>query len=1227
MTLLRELIDIPEQLSTRDFVTVLAEQLGDKRTLDDYVVTEQLEKAFDQALGVVRAAVQSSKSQAAFIHGSFGSGKSHFMAVLHALLGHDADARMIPELSTVIGKHDQWLSGRKVLRLNFHMVGAESLEERIFSEYIKQIRTLHPTAELPSVHHSDSLLSDARALRSKLGDEAFFAGLPNIPAWGKIGKPWTAASFDQAAAGAPDDPSRARLVDALVKSYFTSFVQGGSYRSIDEGLQAISAHAKNLGYDVVVLFLDELVLWLANKVADPAFVSSEAAKVAKLVESAEQHRPVPLVSFVARQRDLKDFLGDHVPGAQQVAFSETFRWFEDRFDPVKLEDRNLPAIAEKRLLRPKPEKAEEAARVFRAAFDGIPKRPDVWDVLLTGTQQDGSTAGDDEKSFRQTYPFSPALVAALVALSQILQRERTALKIMLQILIDQRDELTVTDLVPVGDIFDVVVDTPIESVFGPLQKHVEEARKLYQQRLRPALLRQHGLTEDTAVGLARTHPFRVDDRLVKTLLLSALVPDTPVLRNLDAGKLAALNHGTIISPLPGEERSIVLDKIRKLAASGIGEIRVGDGDNPSISVVLTNVDYESVLENARTADAANYGARRQLVRKLVWRELGLEVNESLYGNQSMTYLWRGRRNVVDLVFGNVRDRSELPESTLLAEGDRWKVVIDFPFDENTRGVSDDFSRITDMRNTGVSSQTVCWLPSFLTADRMRDLGRLVVLDHVLSSNDRFNAASSHLSPQDRMQAKILLESQQSTLRQGILGVLKQAYGAAARTEADIDVEHASSDVFTTLDPGFQPNPSAGADIKSVFTAVLDKAFKHTWPGHPDFGSEVKIGELKKALEYVTKAVAESNSAAAVEVSDRPTLRRICNQLRVGEMLENKLLVDTTTMWWSTHFRKLAAAEGCKPGVYPVELLRKGLDTPEPRGLDRLVANFVIMAFAAKEDLVWYQHGGPVRVVGLDRDISDMELRESVRPEVEDWTQARTKAAKLLGITVAPQLSTKNVTQLATEVKEAAQRYIGDSRELAQLLRDRAGLLGLDTASARLRTAEAVQKLLDELVTAPDDNARIRMLALVELPSTEEVVGTAISSAPSLRRALVDVRWQLLSSLEVLIDANDHRAVKATDVLTRLREVAAREERHEKLAPALETAQLEATDLLTEAAPVVPPIGPTPPILPTKPIGGPRLPERGERTVSSDEEITVLLDGIRSISAEGKQVRVHWEVLE
>ena len=62
------------------------------------------------------------------------------------------------------------------------------------------------------------------------------------------------------------------------------------------------------------------------------------------------------------------------------------------------------------------------------------------EILLTRTA--------DRQMFRKVYPFSPALVQTLVAVSSALQRERTALKIMLQLLVDKRQTLQVGDLIP-----------------------------------------------------------------------------------------------------------------------------------------------------------------------------------------------------------------------------------------------------------------------------------------------------------------------------------------------------------------------------------------------------------------------------------------------------------------------------------------------------------------------------------------------------------------------------------------------------------------------------------------------------------------------------------------------------------------------------------------------------------------------------------------------------------
>ena len=53
-------------------------------------------------------------------------------------------------------------------------------------------------------------------------------------------------------------------------------------------------------------------------------------------------------------------------------------------------------------------------------------------VLLDGVNTDERHRGADEEAFRLTYPFSPALVSTLRSLASVMQRERTALKVMQQ---------------------------------------------------------------------------------------------------------------------------------------------------------------------------------------------------------------------------------------------------------------------------------------------------------------------------------------------------------------------------------------------------------------------------------------------------------------------------------------------------------------------------------------------------------------------------------------------------------------------------------------------------------------------------------------------------------------------------------------------------------------------------------------------------------------------------
>ena len=372
---------------------------------------------------------------------------------------------------------------------------------------------------------------------------------------------------------------------------------------LDDGLAIMSKHAQGLGYDAVILFLDELILWLASHVADMGFVSREGQKLAKLVEATTADRPIPLISFVARQRDLRELVGDHVPGAEKLAFVDVLKYWEGRFHQITLEDRNLPAIAEKRVLRPRSEAARQA---LDGAFEETKKiREEAMRVLLTSDA--------DQRMFRAVYPFSPALVQTLVAVSSALQRERTALKVMFQLLVSQRDTLALGDLVPVGDLFDVIAEGD-EPFTEDMRIHFENAKRLYRQKLLPLIEKQREIRAEEVRRLTPGDPkataFRADDRIIKTLLLAALVPEVESLKGMTGGRLAALNHGTIRSPIPGREGAIVLGKCRQWA-SQVGEIKIGDDPaNPTIAIQITGVDMDAIVEAAPQGGSLSPRLRR-----------------------------------------------------------------------------------------------------------------------------------------------------------------------------------------------------------------------------------------------------------------------------------------------------------------------------------------------------------------------------------------------------------------------------------------------------------------------------------------------------------------------------------------------------------------------------------------------------------------------------------------
>lgn len=1192
--LLRDLIQIPETVHKSDFVVSLADGIQrPQETVDRYVVTEQLLDCFEQSLGLIDSALRSGASKGAYLHGSFGSGKSHFMAVLHLLLSGDSHARSRKEFASLLAKYDSRLEGRKILLVPFHMIGAASMEAGVLGGYVRHVRRLHPGTPLPSVYLDDVLLQEAQDLRRTIGDKTFFENLGQgeDDGFGALAQGWDAQRFEAALQAPADDAERSALVgdyiDAFAKHAVTlAHGTGEGFVPFDQGLDALSRHAKGLGYDAVLLFLDEMILWFASRMADPQFVNREGPKVAKLVEAEMSQRPAPIVSFIARQRDLREFIGSGVPGASAVNFGDILQWWEGRFDTIELSDTNLRAIVEQRLLRPKgPDARTELERAFRQTFA---EGGQAMDTLMTSEA--------DRETFQRVYPFSPALIDALVAVSGYLQRERTALRLLMQLLVQKRDELRVGDLVPMGDLYDVI-RAGEDPFSADLKRHFVRTRDLYEHRLRPLLLREYGLTEEAVAELASDHPFRTDDRLIKTLLLAALVSDVGPLRNLTVRRLANLNHGTIKTPVPGAERAAVLQRLRRWAPD-VPELRLdGDEQDPNVALRIAGVDIQSILDQASVVD--NMGARRKKIRDMVAELLELQENggflPSTYG-----WIWRGTRREVDVQFANVRDPLDLPESGFRA-GERPKVLIDFPFDEDPdRGPADDLARMQEIKEKEERTTTVAWLPQFLTEEALGRLGKLVILDHILSG-DRLESYTTHLSPQDRVEARHALDNMRDSHREQVRDFLRQCYGIQPAEERWIRSDLSLAEQFPTLDPALDIRAPTAASFGEAFQQILDQVMRHRFPAHPEFEGEITLGDLRTCLVYVERAVGAPNLRIEIPKSDRRTVRRVLQPLKIATTGESHIVLDR---YWKDHFHQKQKEDPVR--AVTVRHLRAWMDHPEPRGLNHRMSNLVVCAFALMDNRVLLRAGQRVEPV-VDRLDPDTELHTQKLPSEEVWKEARPLAQSIFGEDASPIRNASSVSSLVSRLKEMAEEYRDDGVDLPGQLDVIPEAFRPAPESDRWRTAEAAKELLEHLVVGENTEV-VEALAGAEIPTSPEALGRSIKSAGQVAGKIRTTNWELLKSATAL---GGEWAQRASALKQRVSEALEKDELVVSLQDVLRSETSHATTLLAEAAGAG-----TKPVTP-RPPGKEEEEEEAEsdrkeiRNVASPQEAEAVLKEIQS----------------
>lgn len=1090
-----EIFTIPESQGDT-FVLKLGESVTPEHiqeTLESYVVTDSIAANLRRALGFVQNALDSGNNQGVYLTGNFGSGKSHFMAVLYALLSQAPEARQVEELQPIIAENEK-LASKRFLQLTTHFLGSDSVEERLFSSILNQLAAQHPNASMPRLREDSFLFEDASNLRSKIGDEQFFKELnqhaaetgtngsddalsklfTTISGGGDASTTWSAETYDAAVASG-DLTQRQRLAEALEKSFFPSRNVEGKWLGLSDGLYELSKFGAEQGYDAIVLYLDELILWLIFMVADPATFAREVQKLTLLVESDQKAFPIPVISFVARQRDLSTWVDTSFDsGSTLNARQEALAHQEGRFQNIVLGEKNLPEIAHKRLLTPR----DEAARQdLESALAKLQSKPDVLQTLLNGENTSDTHQAATYEQFKLTYPFSPALVDTLVHMSAVMQRERTALKVMENLLIQQRETGTIDKVIPVGDAFEELV-TSSDRTDDSAQERFSKGRAFWYNKLRPVILRSNNLEGQENVPDAELPGYvQADLRLGKTLVLSALAPNVPALKNLTAPRLAALNHGSITTLFSSDATTRVLTKARQWSTS-LPEVRVQpDSANPIISLVIDEVPWEEVMNSARSVDTPL--KRKERIRVDLRQEFGVaDVNPANDGSYQREVVWRGTARTVDVIFGNVRSAQDLPVDRFASPfRDTLRFVVDYPFDEAGYTPADDHARLEEMKNVGAGDRfTVVWLPQFFNQDTMTKLGNLVVTEHVTAPG-RLGDYTQRIAADQVDAVRERLNEHKENLSIALADSLRTAYGIKAGA-----IFPEGQDPLKSLDQSLDIKIPSAPTLADAVDKVIQDAFDKRYPEHPKFGSDraLRAVDFNRALNYIRKAATAEGGRIDIDARDRVLMRGVINPLNLGEVHETHLIFNDSTAGIT-----LASIDSSlRRQGFPVEdtvtvqAVREAVERVHAsKSLNADTVDLFVGAWAAINNRSWYRQHSPIAsapVVGeMDR---NMELRPIQLPDRHEWNEANRVYALLSGNVLPPALTGDSLQRFHEQVREFAGVKEQEATELVAAIRSATNVIGVQQHSRRLELAEAIHAFLSQVRNSPTPTDTVRLVA-------------------------------------------------------------------------------------------------------------------------------------------------------
>jgi hypothetical protein len=1069
---IRDAFDLPkpEDLRAMAFVIRLRDAAPDsdevRKLVRDYVITPAVATELPRLLNDMKQVFDRGEELGRFVHGSFGSGKSHFMTMLALLLENVPAAwdRFRPicqsyrAAAQTAGRDafdpETWVRDAKLLVVRIHMLSvkgkATGLDRAVYDRFNETLRK-HAKAPFEFLNVG-GILEEVRKEAADYGDMV----------WKRLETERIVGSRDEFEAIAKGTASaREHLARAWLQYKGRDPNTAGIDPRWSEGLRRMGEHAKAQGFNGIVLLIDELLLWLSEKSGQE--FAKEINDLNVIVDHSTGQRPAPIFVLAAVQRDLRDFFPDLVDESQ---IREHLDHHKERFSPyIMLEDVELRHIVRERVLRPK-DKAAVAAAVQGLAA----QHQKILPALL---------ANGDVDYLKDVYPFHPALIEMLVDVTSLMQRERSALRLLYELLVVHHPDLPLGEFLPVGDAFDAIF--PRAGVEA--SKKVELMQDVHRQfhtRLAPAM-RQ--MAEDPALQL-NAERLRALSQVVKTVLLGEVSPRLKQ-GGLTIERLVQLNSADV----EGEtyrSKLLVTETDLLVLSQRVPDLQIiGQGKGAIVAYTLGRVSLSESLARARSkTDNLNqrfkvfYGALKAALE--IADLSGFEDGGPNVGDWDL--VWRKTRRRGKLKLANVREMAyedfDPPPGT-------FAVLIDYPWDEPGHTVDEDRHRAINVRKKKGLVHTVCWLPRHASETELQVITELAAVRYLLTAAGQQELLDT-VPPPDR--AKVLEQAgiRQHSLEGQLNALLKDVYVAHGEFFALIN------DVDSS-----RPRETLRENLEHIAALIMDRRC----PQHPHFLVEPRRGDLETLLAWM-KDAGETDISIAYDEDTAKVLRNLAQPLELVNLGQTKAALRLDSRYIKDVLQKVDADSVSWSAV--AEHLR------DAYGFQQLVID-LFLAFVCQRDhrALNPTTGEPIEVrIGMSAGIS-IRLQRGKLLEPAAWSRLRELGGQLFSQSKPP----------AHRSLQAQDRFCQDlqgrAREARTVLQTLHETLVVLDASAGPRCSQVAQanERLAPLAASDTDSFTVLGELLGRWPDEpSDPLRFVVRQAAEIRDALADLQTGVRNNL-------------------------------------------------------------------------------------------------------------------